>query len=245
MAQDNEPKANSEGMAADPPRSRIIDALLVLAAEQPFEEITISAIAARAGVSLADFRDAFPSKGAILAGFTKRIDRIVLEGQTDELATEEPKERLFDVLMRRLDAMKPYREGLREIAQWLRRDPLAALAVNQVVINSMRFMLEAAGIENEGASGAVVLQGLAMAWARVLDVWLDDEEPELSKTMAALDRELSRGERLVARVERLDRFAGPLKALARAAFETRRHASEAFRHRPRRRDAETEREHRL
>jgi hypothetical protein len=84
-----------------------------------------------------------------------------------------------------------------------------------------------------------------MAWARVLGVWLDDEEPELSKTMAALDRELSRGERLVARVESLDRFASPLKALARAAFETRRHASEAFRHRPRRRDAETEREHRL
>jgi AcrR family transcriptional regulator len=243
MAQDKETKAKSES-AADP-RSHIVDALMALAAEQRFEEITISAIAARAGVSLADFRDAFPSKGAILAGFTKRIDRIVLEGQSDDLATEEPKERLFDVLMRRLDAMKPYRDGLREIAQWLRRDPLAALAVNQVVVNSMRFMLEAAGIENEGASGAVVLQGLAMAWARILGVWLEDDEPELSKTMAALDRELSRGERLVARVESLDRLATPLKALARAAFETRRHASEAFRNRPRRRDRESEREHRL
>jgi AcrR family transcriptional regulator len=243
MAQDKETKAKSES-AADP-RSRIVDALMALAAEQRFEEITISAIAARAGVSLADFRDAFPSKGAILAGFTKRIDRIVLEGQSDDLATEEPKERLFDVLMRRLDAMKPYRDGLREIAQWLRRDPLAALAVNQVVVNSMRFMLEAAGIENEGASGAVVLQGLAMAWARILGVWLEDDEPELSKTMAALDRELSRGERLVARVESLDRLATPLKALARAAFETRRHASEAFRNRPRRRGSDSEREHRL
>ena len=32
----------------------------------------------------------------------------------------------------------------------------------------MRFMLEAAGIEAEGASGAIKLQGLALAWARVL-----------------------------------------------------------------------------
>ena len=32
-------------------------------------------------------------------------------------------------------------------------EPLAALAVNQVVLNSMRFMLEAAGIESEGACG--------------------------------------------------------------------------------------------
>jgi AcrR family transcriptional regulator len=247
MAGEQEPKAApTNGGAQGDPRARIIDALFALAAGQPFEEITISAIAARAGVSLADFRDAFPSKGAIIAGFSKRIDRIVLEGQTDELATEEPKERLFDVLMRRLDAMKPYREGLREVATWLRRDPLAALAVNQVVVNSMRFMLEAAGIESEGGAGAVILQGFAVAWARVVAVWLDDEEPELSKTMAALDRELSRGERLVARVESLDRFASPLKALARAAFETRRRAAESFRHRPRRSGSEADaREHNL
>ena len=234
MAKDKEPAApKSEGAPSDP-RSRIVDALMALAGEQPFEEISISAISAKAGVSLADFRDYFPSKGAVLAGFSKRIDRAVLQGQTDDLATEEPKERLFDVLMRRLDAMSPYREGLREITRWLRREPLSALAVNQVVVNSMRFMLEAAGIESDGGAGALKLQGLAIAWGRIVDVWLDDEEPELSKTMAALDRELSRGERIVERVESLDRFAGPLKALARAAFETRRRAAESFRHRPQR-----------
>ena len=245
MAQENESTAKGESTAADP-RSRIIDALLALAAEERFEEITISAICVKAGVSLADFRDAFPSKGAVLGGFSKRIDRIVLEAQTEEMATEEPKERLFDVLMRRLDAMGPYREGLREVTQWLRREPLAALAVNQVVINSMRFMLEAAGIESEGGAGALKLQGLALAWSRVIEVWLDDEEPELSKTMAALDRELTRGERIVARVDSLERFAGPLKALTRAAFDTRRRAAESFRHRTRRRDPEPDRrEHRL
>jgi AcrR family transcriptional regulator len=229
MAKDKEPAApKSEGAPSDP-RSRIVDALMALAAEQPFEDISISAICTEAGVSLADFRDAFPSKGAVLSGFSKRIDRIVLEAHTDELAAEDAKERLFDVLMRRLDAMKPYREGLREIRQWLRREPLSALAVNQVVLNSMRFMLEAAGIESEGGAGALKLQGLALAWGRVMAVWLDDEEPELSKTMAALDRELTRGERIVARVEDIDRFAGPLKALARAAFESRRRAAETFR----------------
>ena len=214
---------------ASDPRSRIVDALMALAGEQRFEEISISAICAKAGVSLADFRDAFPSKGAVLAGFSKRIDRIVLQHHSDEMASESPKERLFDVLMRRLDAMSPYREGLREIGQWLRRDPLSALAVNQVVVNSMRFMLEAAGIDSEGGAGALKLQGLALSWARIVNVWLDDKEPELSKTMAALDRELTRGERFVAGVDSFDRVAGPLKALARAAFDTRRRAAESFR----------------
>ena len=233
------PKSEAKSKPTDT-RGKIIDALMELAAETRFEDISIRDICKAADVSLADFRDAFPSKGAVLAGFSKRIDRIVLEAHTDELATEEPKERLFDVLMRRLDAMKPYREGLREVTQWLRREPLSALAVNQVVVNSMRFMLEAAGIESEGGAGALKLQGLALAWSRVLGVWLDDEEPELSKTMAALDRELTRGERIASRVDGLDRFAGPLKALTRAAFETRHRAAETFRARRRRGGGERE-----
>jgi AcrR family transcriptional regulator len=239
MAKDKEPAAASAAKSEGDPRGRIVEALMALAGEQPFEDISISAIAARAGVSLADFRDSFPSKGAVLAGFSKRIDRIVLEGQSadlanDDLANEEPKERLFDVLMRRLDAMRPYRDGLREIAQWLRREPLSALAVNQVVVNSMRFMLEAAGIGSEGGAGALKLQGLALAWSRIVDVWLADEEPDLSKTMAALDRELTRGANIVSKVESLDRFAGPLKALTKAAFETQKRAMDSFRRRTRR-----------
>jgi AcrR family transcriptional regulator len=244
MAQDKEPAGKTDSPTGDP-RSRIVDALMALAAEQSFDDISIRAICDKAGVSLADFRDAFPSKGAVLAGFSKRIDRIVLQHPADEMASEEPKERLFDVLMRRLDAMSPYREGLREITRWLRREPLSALAVNQVVVNSMRFMLEAAGIDNEGGAGALKLQGLALAWARILDVWLEDEEDGLSKTMAALDRELSRGERIVAKVDSLDRVAAPLKALARAALETRRRASESFRHRTRRGDDSEPQERRV
>jgi hypothetical protein len=100
----------------------------------------------------------------------------------------------------------------------------------------MRFMLEAAGIDSEGVAGAIKLQGLAFAWARVVAVWLDDSESELSKTMAELDRELTRGERAVAGVERLDRLASPLKAVARAVLDQRGRALEAFRRRPRQAD---------
>jgi AcrR family transcriptional regulator len=244
VAETNEPQSGAAKSGGDP-RVRIIDALLVLAAEQPFEDISISAIAEKAGVSLADFRDAFPSKGAALAGLSRRIDRIVLEKKSDDLAGEEAKERLFDVLMRRLDAMAPYKEGLQGVARWLRHEPLAAVAVNQVAVNSMRFMLEAAGIESEGAVGAFKLQGLVFAWARVLDVWFDDNEPDLAKTMATLDRELTRGGKIVARAERLSRLAAPLRAFGRAAFESRRSARDAFRDRRRRDHEDDERAHRL
>ncbi len=217
------PKSEAKPPPTDT-RGKIVDALMELAAETRFEDISIRDICKAAGVSLADFRDAFPSKGAVLAGLSRRIDHAVLAQDTGELADENPRERLFDVLMRRLEAMAPYREGLREAMAWLRREPVAALAMNQAAMNSMRFMLEAAGIEAHGASGAIKLQGLALAWARVVDVWLEDEEPALSKTMAELDRVLTRGERAAAGLDRVSALASPLGAFAQAAFEAGRKA---------------------
>ena len=219
-------RAKSEAKPADA-RGKIVDALMELASEQRFEEISIRDICKAAGVSLADFRDAFPSKGAVLAGLSRRIDRAVLAQDSSELADESPRERLFDILMRRLEVMAPYREGLREATAWIRRNPVAALAMNQVVLGSMRFMLEAAGIEIEGgAAGAIKLQGLAFAWARIIAAWLDDDDPGLSRTMADLDRELTRGERAAAGVDRLNDLASPLRAFARAALDARRRIRE-------------------
>jgi AcrR family transcriptional regulator len=210
---------------AEEVKTKIVDAMMKLAAERRFEDIAIREIAAEAGVSLADFRDAFPSKGATLAGFSRRIDRAVLATPLGELANSSARDRLFDVLMRRLDAMAPYREALRGISAWVRRDPTALLAINQLTVNSMRFMLEAAEIESDGPAGALKVQGLALAWARVFAIWLEDAPPDFSKTMATLDRELTRGDRLVAGLQRLDRFAAPLRAIARAATKGRGGAS--------------------
>jgi AcrR family transcriptional regulator len=202
-------------------KSRIIEALMALAAERSFEDISISQIAERADVSLADFRDQFPSKGAILAAFSKKIDRQVLEGAGQDLLGEPAKDRLFDVLMRRLDAMTPYRTALEGIVEWAKREPLAATALNGVALNSMRFMLEAAGIDSEGTVGALKLQGLVIAWTRILDVWFRDEDPGLARTMAALDKELQRGDTLVRRAEDLNRLASPFRSIARALIQGR------------------------
>ncbi|UDL93886.1 TetR/AcrR family transcriptional regulator [Lichenihabitans sp. PAMC28606] len=231
--QSDNPAPSPIGVHDEPPKAklpstkdRIIEAMMELAAERDWSDFGITDIATRASVSLADFRDAFPSKGAALAGFSRKIDRIVLDGTTTDLDEETAKDRLFDVLMRRLDAMAPYRLGLESVAEWVRSDGLAAAALNQVALNSMRFMLEAAGIDSEGRTGAVKLQGLVVAWARILNIWLNDDETGMAKTMAALDRELQRGEMLSARVDDLDRLASPLRLLGRAVMDTRRRMKE-------------------
>ncbi len=202
-----------------PPREAIVEALMRLAAEQPWNDIEIGDIAREAGVSLAEFRDCYPSKGAVLGGFARMIDKQVLEGAGDDLDDEPTRERLFDVLMRRLDAMDPYKPALRRIAVALRGDPLSLAALNQVALNSQRFMLASAGISTEGPLGRVKLQGVVIAFARVMDVWLDDDDPALARTMAALDREIRNGERFMERAEDVRRLTAPFRALAHSLTE--------------------------
>ena len=219
------PQGQKAARGQTPPsdlREKIIDALMALASERPWDMISLSDVAERAGVSLAQFRDAYPSKGAILAGFSRRIDKIVMDATTDDLAQESDKDRLFDVLMRRFDAMAPYKKALLNINAWAMHDPAALPNLNQLALNSLRFMLEAAGLNSEGPLGALKLQGLALAWTHVFHVWLTDDTADLATTMAALDKELTRGESVVARVDEarrlLEPLASPLGRLASRIF---------------------------
>lgn len=204
-----------------PPREAAVEALMRLAAEQPWNDIEVSDIAREAGLTLAELRDLFPSKGAVLGGLTRIIDRKVLDGDLTGLEEEPSRERLFDVLMRRLDAMEPYKPALRRIAYALRGEPLSMLALNGVMLNSHRYMLAAAGIDTEGSLGQLKLQGVVIAFARVTQVWLDDDDPALARTMARLDKEIRNGERIMERAEDVRRLTAPLRAIGRSFLERR------------------------
>lgn len=216
-ASDPKPKTKRK----PPGREAVVEALMRLAAEQPWNDIEIGDIAREAGVSLAEFREMFPSKGAVLGGLSRVIDMAVLKADNADLADEPARERLFDVLMRRLDAMAPYKTALRRISYAMRGDVFLMLALNGVALNSHRFMLAAAGIDTEGPLGSVKIQGTVIAFARTVEVWLDDDDPALARTMAALDREIRRGERFMERAEDARRLTAPLRALGRALFEAR------------------------
>jgi len=214
----------SAAAAAPAPRDRIVDALLALAGEMRWGDIALPMIAERAGVSLADLRDQFPSKGAILGAFSKRIDRIVLDGMSADMLGEPARERVLDVMIRRLDALAPYKAGLRAVAEASRRDPLMLAALNGLALNSWRYMLASADIDTEDELGLIRIQGAAIVFARTLDTWFDDEgeadpEKSMARTMARLDKELGNGERIMGRIGDLQRLAAPFRGFLRAAME--------------------------
>jgi AcrR family transcriptional regulator len=190
--------ASEQPPALPPPggttREKIIAAFLALLAEKRFEEVGFGDVAARAGVSLADCREEFGSTLAILAAHMKQLDRKVLGTSSADMADEPPRERLFDVLMRRIEAMAPHKEAVRSLLRSARCNPGLAVALNALAVRSQAWMLTAANIDAAGARGAIRAQGLAMLFASVLRTWVDDDDEGLARTMATLDRALARGQ---------------------------------------------------
>ncbi len=187
-------------------RDKAVDALMALLAEHSFEEIGLAEVAGRAGLKLSELRAEFGSTLAIVTAHIKDIDRTVLAGGTGDMTEEPARERLFDVLMRRIEALAPYKDAVRSLLRSARRNPGLALALNAMAVRSQQWMLEAAGIGAHGPRGALRAQGAALMFARVLSVWFDDDEPGLDRTMAALGRGLSSA-------ERWDGFVGDLCAI--------------------------------
>jgi len=196
---------------ASPPRGtdreKIIAAFMALLAEKRFEQIGFGDISARAGVSLATARSEFGSTLSILAAHMKELDRKVLAGDEADMADEPPRERLFDVLMRRIEAMAPYRKATRSLMKSASCNPGLAFALNGLAVRSQTWMMTAAGIDAAGPRGMIRAQGLAALFASVLRTWVDDEDEGSARTLAALDRALARGQRWSGMLDDLCRFS--------------------------------------
>jgi AcrR family transcriptional regulator len=189
-------------------RDRIIEALLSLAAERPWSAVTLEAVAERAGVSLAELRARYDTRLSILGDYLRHTDERVLSEIDPALAAEGPRERLFDVLFARLEAHKPHRAALKAILKSARGDPLFTLQLSALAATSMAWMLTAAGISTSGARGAIKAQALAVLWARVLRVFLDDDDPDLARSMAELDKRLKEAEQAKVRLDRFGTIVG-------------------------------------
>ena len=103
-------------MTDDPSvNDRILDAALRLAASRRWSAITLRDIAGEAGLSLAALNEAVPSRAAILALLNRRIDQRMLAALDKDPVSGDDHDRIFEVLMRRLEVMAPYREAVASI----------------------------------------------------------------------------------------------------------------------------------
>ena len=178
----------------------VITTAIDLAAEHGWRDLTLAQIAGSAGVPLPELYRHFPSKAAILDGFSRMVDVSMLEEGAADPA-DSPRDRLFDLLMRRFDALQAHRAGVTAITGALRRDPAGSLAQLPQLERSMRWTLEAAGLDSDGLIGHARVRVLGLLYLSVLRVWLRDDTPDMAPTMKALDGRLAQVEQLANTVQ--------------------------------------------
>ncbi len=175
-------------------KQKIIEAALKLAETKKWPDISMTEIARAAKVSLAQMRGEFSGKSAILKAFMAQIDQVVLDQAAEDVVDENPRDRLFDIIMLRFEALEPYKAALNNIIPSLRCHPAMALELSGAILRSAKWMLIAAGLETHGSAAFVRTRGLALVFGKTMEVWLGDEDAGMAKTMAELDKQLRRGE---------------------------------------------------
>lgn len=188
--EDGPPDAVPQGEA-----DRIVEAALALIAGEGWRRLTPAAVAAESGLPILRVYRLFGSKQAILGAIFRRVDEAVLAEPPAAEPDERPRDRLFDLLMRRFDALQPHKPAIAALARELPFDPVAGLCAAASLSRSMGWMLEAADISTTGFSGALATRLVAGAYLATMRVWQRDNSPDLARTMAALDARLRRIER--------------------------------------------------
>jgi AcrR family transcriptional regulator len=182
--------------------ARIIDAAFAQIPGTGWRRLSLAAIAAAAGLPVLRVYRNFRSKQEILCGFLGRIDEAVIADPPPAEEGEHPRDRLFDLMMRRFDALRPYKPALEVLRRELPSDPPAMLVAAAALLRSVRWMHEAAEIETGGIRGAIAIKLTTAAYMAAARVWHRDDSPDLGPTMAALDSRLRRVERWLPQARR-------------------------------------------
>ena len=167
----------------------VIKAVFDQAAFRGWPDVSLVEAARDADLPLGRVRARFPDKVAVLLRFGVVADQMALAGGSNEPAA---RERLFDMIMLRFDALQQHRDGVRALMASLRTDPATSTLLYGATLRSMAWLLDAAGLRSGGLLGALRTQGLLALWLYALRAWEQDDSPDLAATMAAVDRGLDR-----------------------------------------------------
>ena len=180
---------------------KVITAAFDLAASPGWAEVSLRDIADAAGCSLADTMERFSDKDDVLKVFFEHVDRTMLTGAGDVEREQSSRDAVFEVIMSRFDAMAPYRTGLKSILQARQTSLAPDPTFLRMTLKTQNKILQAAGVSSAGAPALLRQLGLARIYGQVVQIWLDDEDAGMARTMAALDKRLRQGEQTLRTID--------------------------------------------
>ncbi len=186
----------------------LLNAAMTVLARDGWRGATLRAVAEAAPCPLAEIVSRYGDFYGLLDAISEQATLTALKEADAAGGSQAIRDRLFEVLMARLDALQEHRPGIKALLPEQARDPLLAAWFAVKAPRQMARIAAAAGVRTHGLRGLLRVQGLTFLYLRVARIWLDDETEDLAKTLKALDQALAQAERWA---HRLDRMAPPAK----------------------------------
>src|SRR5262249_31939119 len=127
------------------------------------------------------------------------FDRAIADGVEELDPTQSVRDRLFELIMRRFEAMEPHRAAVLAMELCQDRDPILLAAAHQRHVRCAKWVLALAGLEADGMTGQARAQGLGVIIGQARAAWRGDDAGDFAKTMASLDKNLRRAEEMFGR----------------------------------------------
>ncbi len=139
-------------------RRDLARAALSLAASGAWREATLTKLADAANRPVSDYYGA--SIGEAVDCVEEAFDRAIGDNLDKLDDSQSVRDRLFELIMRRFEAMEPHRAAVMAMEQGQDRDPTLMAAAHQRHVRCARWVLAIAGLEADGMTGQARAQGL-------------------------------------------------------------------------------------
>lgn len=178
-------------------RRDLARAALTIAAAKSWREVTLGDLAQAAGRPVAELYGA--SLWEAVDCVEEAFDRAIADGLAALDPQQSVRDRLFDLIMKRFEAMEPHRAAVLAMEQGVDRDPTLLASAHQRHVRCARWVLALAGLEADGMTGQARAQGLGVIIGQARAAWRGDDAGDFAKTMASLDKNLRRAEEMFGR----------------------------------------------
>jgi len=173
----------------------LAQAALRLLEKQEWGKITLASIARAAKLPLQETIALAPSKTTVAGLVLRMFAHETAKRHSEVSRSGDPRERMFDVTMTWFDSQQLHGVALKKLYRALQCDPASLLALHGEILAVSGELLAVAEADL-GGSPRIQSAVVAGILVRAVAAWRSDDA-EMGKTMAQLDGDLGRMERLL------------------------------------------------
>ncbi|HYD19316.1 MAG TPA: TetR family transcriptional regulator [Patescibacteria group bacterium] len=165
----------------------IVDAALALAGERGWDAVSLADVAKGAKLPLKTVQAAFADSWAIMESALRGLEtetRGVVQGHLGD----NWRDNLMEILMTRFELAQRHRDAYLAVAPAVMKNPALVRRFGKSFYRTMERMLLLAGAPAGNKCAPLAVAATAALFLSLVHVWRADDTPDLSKTMAAIDK---------------------------------------------------------